>query len=218
MRLSRGNLILPLLLLFFTLSSIFLPISLYAQESEGFGDIEAGINLMGQHEYEKALEHFNKAVRANPKNPRAHFFQATALYWLKRYQEADTALDKARRYNDQNYLIWYYKGKVANAQKRYKTALAYFEKSIEYNPVYKESWFEKGLILFGMKQYRACIGTMGRVIGLDNTDGRAYCIMGMAYFWLGDMQKSKSYISKGLSLNPSYKDKIPDRIKKAVGL
>jgi len=211
------NLKKPLSILIIILFIVFLPVSSFSQESDASADIEAGIELMGHHKYEEALVHFNSALRANPKNPRAHFFRGTALYWLKRYKEAESALDEARKYNEENYLIWYYKGKVSNAQKRYKSALFFFEKSIEYNPVYKESWFEKGLILYGMKQYRACIGSMGKVINLDNMDARAYCITGMAYFWLGDMQKSRSYISKGLSIDPSYKDKIPDRIKKAVG-
>jgi len=197
---------------------IFIAKPLKADDGNIIGFIEAGKELMGQQKYEEALQQFNKAVMTNSKSVQAHFYRGAALYWLKRYGEADKALDKALKLNNEHYLIWYYKGKVANGRNSYKEALGCFEKSIECNHRFKDAWFEKGLILYAMKQHRACIASMGRVINLDKADGRAYCLIGMSYFWLGEMEQANEYIRKGLSIEPTYKDRIPARIKRTLGI
>ena len=190
----------------------------YSQSMDFANHILAGKELMGQHKYEEALASFKKAIALNPKSAEGYFYKANALYWMKSYKEADSAIQEALKRNDQYYMIWYYKGKITNARGNYKEALAYFEKTLEKNHLFKDAWFEKGLILYGMKQYRACIGSMGKVINLDSSEGRAYCISGMSYYWLGNMEQARNYITKGLSISPSYKEKIPDRIRKGVGL
>ena len=190
----------------------------FAQTEDFAGCIASGKEMMGQHKYEEALSFFKKAVALDPKSAEGYYFEATALYWLERYKEADRSIEEAIKRNNQHYLIWYYRGKISLAMEAPKDALGYFEKSIECNHLYKDSWFEKGMVLYGMKQYGGCIGSMGKVINLDSTDGRAWCIAGMAYFWLGNMDQSKYYITKGLSVTPSYREKIPERILKGVGL
>ncbi|MCE1247902.1 MAG: tetratricopeptide repeat protein [Firmicutes bacterium] len=187
-------------------------------QSQGASYIETGKEMLGQHKFEEALAQFNKAVAENPQNVEAIFLKGTALYWLKRYPEADKAFDDASKLNNQHYLIWYFKGKSANAQGNSKDALAYYEKSIECNGLFKDAWFDKGLILYSKEEYHSAASCMGRVIHLDNTDGRAYCIAGMCHYWLGDMEQARDYITKGLSLNPGWKDNIPEKIRKAVGL
>jgi tetratricopeptide (TPR) repeat protein len=180
--------------------------------------IDAGKELMGQHKYEEALVCFNRALSEDPKNVEAMFCKGTALYWLKRYPEADKVFDDTLKLNDRHFLVWYYRGKSANAQGFHKDALAYYERSIECNPQFKDSWFDKGLILYTMEEYHSAASCMGRVINLDNTDGRAYCVAGMCHYWMGNMDQAKEYITKGLSLNPAWKDNIPERIRKGVGL
>lgn len=189
-----------------------------AQITEAVEYVEQGKQLMGTNQYEEALNMFNRAAALEPDSPVPHFYRGAALYWLERYNESASALDQALKLDANNYLIWYYRGKTANAQKDYKTALGCFEKSIENNYQFKEAWFDKGLILYAMEQYRSCISSMGRVVSLDSSDGRAYCVIGMSYFWLGDMAMARQYIDKGLSLNPSYREKIPERIRKGVDL
>lgn len=189
-----------------------------AQNMESLNLIEEGKELLGKEQYEQALYKFNRAVSLDPQSPKGHFYRGAALYWLKRYPEADKSLDEALKIDNRHYLIWYYKAKVTNARGDAKQALGYFEKSIENNTQFKDAWFEKGLILYAMKQYRPCASCMGRVVNLDTSDGRAYCILGMCQFWIGDMALARSYIEKGLLLNPAYREKIPDRIKKGLGL
>lgn len=174
--------------------------------------LKAGKMLYFEGNYEEAIKYFDEAFKSNPRDLETIFFRGATLYWLGKYKEANKVFDRALKINNRNHLVWYYKGKTLNALKNRKEALGCFEKAIEIKSDFKDAWFSKGMVMFASENYRQCITSMNRVLKLNPGDARALIFIGMSYYWLADNDKARYYISRGLTLDPSLKEKIPERI------
>lgn len=190
--------------------------SVFAEDSSKL--IEEGKKLLRQQNYEEALKFFEQAVLQSPNNVEAHYYRGVTLYELKKYSQANETFNFALNLDKDNYLLWFYKGKTLNAMHSFKEALGCFEKSIEIKPDFEEAWILKGMVLYASENYRQCIASMLKVTSMNANNAQAWVFIGMSNYMLGDYEKAKTYILKGIYIDPLTKSNVPVKIRKDLDI
>jgi tetratricopeptide (TPR) repeat protein len=112
--------------------------------------VQEGIQSFQQGKYEKALDNFNKAIEADPKDAEAHFFKANALTLMGKKQEAITEYDKSIQIAPDVPQTYFNKGNALADLGRDKEAVAAYDMAIAKNPTYVKAYYNKAMILSRM--------------------------------------------------------------------
>jgi tetratricopeptide (TPR) repeat protein len=112
--------------------------------------VQEGIQLFQQGKYEKALDNFNKAIEADPKDAEAYFFKANALALLGKKQEAVAEYDKSSQLAPDVPQTYFNKGNALADLGKDKEAVAAYDMAIEKNPTYAKAYYNKAMILSRM--------------------------------------------------------------------
>ena len=106
----------------------------------------------------KALDYWNKAIRANPKSSEAYNNRGLAFYNLKRYQQAVKDYSQAIRMNPEDSIAYNNRGNAYYEMLKYKPAETDYNKSIALNPQYANAYLNRGLGYYQMnKNDQACV-------------------------------------------------------------
>lgn len=89
---------------------------------------------IARKDYNKALEHAQKAVDLNPDNADAHYALGLAYAYRKDFKNAAPSLEKALALNPDNAYAHYQFGVVQYQLKRYDQTIIHFEKFLEMMP------------------------------------------------------------------------------------
>ena len=100
--------------------------------------IQDGIQAYKQGDYQKAMDTFNQAVDADPKNAEAHFFKGNCLALLGKKQEAIAEYDKSIQLAPNVPQPYYNEGNAYASLGKDKEALDAFDKAIAEGPVIRE--------------------------------------------------------------------------------
>jgi tetratricopeptide (TPR) repeat protein len=106
----------------------------------------------------KALDYWNKAIRANPKSPEAYNNRGLAFYNLKRFQKAVKDYSQAIRMNPEDPIAYNNRGNSYYEMMKFEPAESDYNKSIALNPHYANAYLNRGLVYYQMdKNDQACV-------------------------------------------------------------
>jgi len=112
--------------------------------------VNAGYTLMQQGNNQAAIQEFEKALSANPKNSLAWLGKGQALYNTGNSRDAITAFDNSILNDPTNSEAWASKGNVLISLGNFTEALECTDRATTINPGNQWAWAFKGDALFGL--------------------------------------------------------------------
>ncbi|GHO96489.1 hypothetical protein KSF_065370 [Reticulibacter mediterranei] len=126
-----------------------------------------------EHEDEKALAVFDRALSLYPDCAELHRERASVLIRLKRYQEALLACDQALQLDPTSYLVYLEKGECLGYLGKYGEALHVLEYAIQLHP-WELLYKQKAEVLTKLRRYEEAVEAYDQVIRLDPIDFFSY--------------------------------------------
>ncbi|HLB25685.1 MAG TPA: tetratricopeptide repeat protein [Nitrospirota bacterium] len=115
------------------------------KETQALVDEAAG--LMKQNKHQEALARLDKAVKADPKDAKAHFYRGNALSILGSKDEAIKEYDLAIKYAPDIPQPYYNKGNALANLEKSEEAVAAYDQAIARDPAYVKAYYNKALLL-----------------------------------------------------------------------
>jgi tetratricopeptide (TPR) repeat protein len=157
--------------------------------------IAEGNQLANKKQYKEAIEQYQKALKANPKNNRA-----TLLISLCYAESGD--LDKGLSYaqlaskNDPSYISFYNLGLIYSARKESDKALEAFDQALTINPKSFTAEYQKGLVYTNLKKYDQAIPFFQKALTLNPSLDKARLALFGAFLDLGDRNSALAQIEE----------------------
>jgi tetratricopeptide (TPR) repeat protein len=145
----------------------------------------AGV-AMASHNYDQAIERFDRAIALSPENPT--FFIGRGRAKLE-YGDLDHALedfDQAARLNPHSFLAQIGRGQVYARKRDHEDAFAAFEASARLYPRNAAAYVDSGFIHLRRRDYDRAIPDLGEAIRIDPTCSINFMYRGIAYELMGE--------------------------------
>ena len=161
-----------------------------------------GLTYQNQEDNEKAIEHYNKAIRLDPNlvevyNNRGNAYGAKSDH-ARAIQDFDKAIDLnpdyAEAYNN--------RGVVYGEKGDHARAIQDYDKAIALNPDYANAYNNRGNVYQKKGEYARAIQNYDKVIALNPDYANAYNNRGVAYRAKGDHARAIQDFDKAIDLNP----------------
>jgi len=177
-------------------------------EAQASKDIALGMRFYDGKDYERALQHFSKAVIKSPEDSKAHQFLGTAYYWLGRVEEAETEFRESLRLDGkdpQSHLllgiVYAWKGDVPGAHKS-------FVKAAELAPQRADIQMNLGSVEESLGRYQEALTHFRKAVELDKRHPLYRYQLGMLYRRLGREEEAASELREAVVIYPRYQDAI----------
>lgn len=105
--------------------------------------IEQGKALYFENRFEEAIACYDKALAAEPDNPKAWAGRGVTLVKLQQFDDALTAYDKATRFKPDFAEAWFGQGTILAKQQKLEAAIAAYDKATHLKPDLFPAWFGK---------------------------------------------------------------------------
>jgi len=169
--------------------------------------------LMQRGDYKNSRTYLERAIKANPNEPRYTARLGMAEFYLKQDSKAEALYREALRINPYDYNTWFNLGElylsIANEstrsleirQKTHNAFKAYL-KAVENDSLHAGAHYRIGLILNGNADYRGAIRHLDMALEKFSNSIPVMQQLSSAYMQLGDTAKSVDYLEKILQLDP----------------
>lgn len=118
------------------------------------------------HQYEKALDHYNKALKIKPDYESAWYKRGLALQKLYQYGEAILSYDKALKIKPSHYRIWISRGDTLQKIGNYEEAIASYDKSLEIEPSKYQTWQKRGDAFVCLGNYEEAVHSYDKALNI----------------------------------------------------
>jgi tetratricopeptide (TPR) repeat protein len=165
----------------------------------------AGDEYFYRRNFEKAIEHYKKAIKINPKYAPAYNVIGYIQNEQEKYEEAIEYLKKAIEidsefagpYNNIGYALY--------KQKKYEEAIKYLKKAIEIDPKHAYAYNNMGnAYYYGLKKNNEATNCYKKAIEIDPKCVYAYKGMGDVYYNQKEYNKAIDYYKKAIEIDPKY--------------
>ncbi|MFH0985421.1 MAG: tetratricopeptide repeat protein [Candidatus Omnitrophota bacterium] len=157
--------------------------------------IAKGNQLANTKKFTEALEQYQKALKIDPKNPRA-----TLLIGLCYAQtgDLDTALTFVERAstNNPSYTSFYNLGLIRSVRGEFNEAVKAFDRAIELEPKSFEASYQKGLAYGQLKKYDQAILSYQKALELNPSFDNARIALFAAYLIQENLQAAQAQIDE----------------------
>ena len=164
--------------------------------------LSKGHDVYNQVNYEKAIELYTEAMKANPNYDEAYYWRASAKYGLRKYNEAIPDYDKAIELNPNNDEAYYYRALTNYNLGAYEKALPDFDKAIALNPDVASMNYWRGEAKYSFKLYEDAILDFSKAIDLKKNDGYAFNGRANCYYMLNKYKEARIDYTKAIELLP----------------
>jgi tetratricopeptide (TPR) repeat protein len=173
-----------------------------------FYELQRGVTAYQSGELDKAIEHFNKAIELDKKNPNAYLLLGISKIGKNEYDNAIIDLNKAITI-DNAYADAYYMRALCHYEKNdFKSTISDVSKAIaniEYKPEeFKEyeAFYLRALAKYNFKDFKGAIEDFSYSIEKNDEFFRAYLYRGQAYEILNRVNKAAEDYKMVLRLDP----------------
>ena len=149
-----------------------------------------GIALLGELQYAKAVEAFQKVVELNPEYADGYINIAAADIPFEKYEPALKNLEKALAMRPNDARALYYKATVYRIQGRLDDAIELFKQVIAQYPRGRDAHRELGFTYYQQKKYELARASYESLQGIDPDDLAAHYNLMLIYRRLGMKEKS----------------------------
>jgi tetratricopeptide (TPR) repeat protein len=151
------------------------------------------------------IETRNKETPSVPQKTKEQWLnEGTALYNLKRYDEAIAAYEQAIRLGPNYASAYYGKGLALYNLKHYDEAIAAYEQAIRLDPNYAFAYHCKSVALDNLKRYDEALAASEQAIRLDPDLAFAYNSKGNALYNLKRYDEALAAYEQTIRLDPNY--------------
>lgn len=178
-------------------------------------DMIAGEALDEKGDNAGAVQQFQAAVKANPKEPNVHFGLAYLLWAQKRYDEAIPEFKKELENDPQNSQAMIYLGDTYTQQGNFADAKTTLEAAGKYQPKFPLIHLDLGIADMETGENDAAIRELKDAIGLEPDNVTAHFRLATLYRKLGRRDEAKVEFAKASSLNKKTDDSLYKRIQDA---
>lgn len=161
-----------------------------------------GSLLIHAQDFNKALEHLNKALEIDPKLAMAYVNRS--LVWEAK-GNFDAAIDDANKAlaARPNYVLAYYnRGKFYNAKGKINKALEDYEKVIDIDPNYLRAHNNLGVIYFDRNNFQKALSHFDKAVALAPHNAQAIANRGITLEALGRIDEAVADYRSALKENP----------------
>ena len=182
--------------------------ALYNAHDKPYGDFTAedyfswGVTFHQQGEYEKARNHYTKALELNPQLAEAYYNRGFAKSASGDHQGAIADYTKALEYNPQLAEAYNNRGNAKDALGDYQGAIADYTKALEYNPQSADGYYNRGNVKSASGDYQGAISDYTKALEYNPQLAEAYNNRGNTKDALGDYQGAIADYTKALEYNP----------------
>ncbi len=183
----------------------------------GFADTLAafGYYYREKGDTARAVDYFEKALAADPRNWAAHNFYGVTLFRAGRYDEAMAHLAAAVEVNPLNAQSLTNLGTLEFTRGNIEAARASFEKALDSTPRYAKAHFNLAMLLARGKDFRGAADHYEKAVELAPSDGAALANLAWLYATCADpavrnggraLELGRSYLKLAGEANPRAQD------------
>lgn len=159
------------------------PLDAFAHRAYSFPLIYTG-------RYDEAIGALEKAVGINP-NLTAPYFELASVYSLRDYEEMAVGIYRRILELEPDNAKAYLRICQTYAEVgEFQAGTEFCEVATEINPEYAPAWQFLGQLQYSRRNYETAVDSLERCVDLGSTAVECYYIRGLAYYFLGDCQRS----------------------------
>lgn len=157
-----------------------------------------GISIAQKGEYEKAIEHFNIAIKLEPNNSSAYYNLAVCYM---RMEKIDLAIENFKKCNGiyPNYKALINLGALYTEKAMYNESIKYLELAKALNEKDIELLHRLGLVYGLNGDYQNAIENFRKVLELDPDNKSAYYNLGVTYQHIGNNELAIENFNKAIN-------------------
>ena len=154
-----------------------------------------GNSLAKKGDYQNAVKEYEKALKADKKNPDT---QRLLALTYGRMKKLDKALDHAKDLIkiDPSYASYLTLGQVRAAREEFESAIEAFNKAEALSPESYEVAYQKGIVYASRKKFEQAVDAYEHALKLNSKFGDAHVGLAGAYYGLGERDKVLEQIEK----------------------
>lgn len=146
----------------------------------------ADFTQLGQYQFQREIQAYNKAVRLNPDNAEIYYNRGIAYSKIGQYQNAISDYNEAIRLKPDYVEAYNNRGNIYGQHGQYQLAIEDFNKVIGINPNHFRAYNNRGLACSEMGQYQSAVKDFSKAISLKPDYANAYNNRAFSFFMLGD--------------------------------
>src|SRR4051794_7460761 len=116
-----------------------------------------GVALINQQRMDKAVEHFDEALKLDPSLHVAELDKGIALLNLQKLKEAEVSLNRVAEVDPKNPRVWYNLGLVHRSQGLNEAGIADFKKVLAIDDHDADAYYLLGSMYLQLQQYDPAI-------------------------------------------------------------
>lgn len=167
--------------------------------------------LRARKQYEKAIEHYDTAIKLNPNEANYFSDRGTVLFFLKRNEEALASFDAAIALNPKKASFYCDRGVICMKMKRYDEALAYYDCAIALAPDYADAHNNRGNALRDMRRFAEALVSYDRAIMFQPQSADMHNNQGNALRAMGLHTEALLSYNRAIALQPDLADAYSNR-------
>ena len=168
-------------------------------------DLSRVYNSQGR--YEDALVLYDRLLEIAPDNASAHVGRGEALFHLRRYDEATQALAQGRLHNpdaETAFSLHILMGQIAwEARQSVGEAAEHYERALEIDPRNTGALADLASLRMAQARYREALDLFRTATEIDANFARGHSGVGVAFYYLGEIDEARGSFEHALSLNPN---------------
>jgi tetratricopeptide (TPR) repeat protein len=183
-------------------------------------DMIAGEALDEKGDNAGAVQQFQAAVKANPKEPNVHFGLAYLLWAQKRYDEAIPEFEAELANDPKNYQAMIYLGDTYVKQNQFEKAKPILEEALKYQGSVPLVHLDLGIVYMetggqDVAAQNAAIRELNKTVALEPDNVAAHFRLANVYRSMGKKDEAKVEFAKASSLNKKTDEGLYKRIQEA---
>jgi tetratricopeptide (TPR) repeat protein len=174
-------------------------------------DLVAGLAAMADKQWEKAVSHFDKAIKRNPGNAEAYVDRSKAFVYLgkldKAFDDANTAVQKS----SDKAIAYGQRGIVSKLQGKIDKALQDFSQAVKLNPKYAWAYAQSADIHSRNKEPDKALADVDTALKINPNFIEAYRLKAWVLNRMGRCKEASDAFKKVEKLSPNDAWSIQDK-------
>ncbi|HEY3303531.1 MAG TPA: tetratricopeptide repeat protein [Candidatus Binatia bacterium] len=166
--------------------------------------VDRAVIAYGEKRYQEALKELEEALRLDPENLDALYYQGLVYTVLERPTDARAAFEKARKINPKDIDVAFQLGTLHFAQKEYDRAEPLLREVYRADPKRPNIGYYLGVIEFNKQNFREALGYLKANVPSDDNFAQLNSVYtGVTLARLGALGQAKAEIDQALRLQPA---------------
>jgi tetratricopeptide (TPR) repeat protein len=163
-----------------------------------------GTAYVGKHDYDRAIQDFNEAIRLNQNYSYTYRERGIAYYSKDDYDRAIQDYNVAIRLNPNDGSAYFRRGDAYEGKEDHDRAIQDFNDAIRLKPNFESAYSSRGNAYSGKDDYDRAIQDYDQAIRLNPKYAIAYYSRGCAYYNKGDYERAIQDYNEAIRLEPNF--------------